>query len=145
LVAAAACKVTSAESAQTFESSPMPTVAILGASADRSKFGNKSVRAHLAQGYTVYPVNPKGGQIEGLSVYRSLAEVPGGKLDRISVYLPPLLVLAALDEMAARGCDELFLNPGTESDEVLAKARALGLDPIQACSIVDLGLRPDEI
>jgi predicted CoA-binding protein len=50
----------------------MPKVAILGASADRATFGNKSVRAHLAQGYTVYPVNPKGGQVEGLFVYRSL-------------------------------------------------------------------------
>ena len=42
-----------------------PTVAILGASADRSKFGNKSVRAHAQAGYDVYPVNPKGGTIEG--------------------------------------------------------------------------------
>ena len=47
----------------------MPTVAILGASADRSKFGNKAVRAFLARGYTVYPVNPKGGEIEGLAAY----------------------------------------------------------------------------
>ena len=39
-----------------------PTVAIIGASTDRSKFGNKSVRAHLQQGYEVFPVNPKGGE-----------------------------------------------------------------------------------
>jgi predicted CoA-binding protein len=123
----------------------MPTVAILGASADPAKFGYKSVRAHLARGYTVYPVNPKGGQIEGLTVYPSLAAVPPGKLDRISVYLPPPVLLSALDEIAARGCDELFLNPGTESEAVLSKARALGLEPILACSIVDLGLRPDQV
>ena len=67
----------------------MPTVVIIGASSDRSKFGNKSVRAHAQTGYTVYPVNPKGGEIEGLKVYRSLAELPPGKLDRISVYLLP--------------------------------------------------------
>ena len=57
-----------------------PTVAILGASADRRKFGNKSVRAHAQAGYEVFPVNPKGGQIEGLPVYRSLAEVPAEHL-----------------------------------------------------------------
>ncbi len=119
-----------------------PTVAILGASADRAKFGNKSVRAHLQQGYQVFPVNPRGGTIEGLTVYRTLTEVPVAALDRISVYLPPALTLAALDEIQAKGCRELWLNPGTDSDEVLSRAHELGLDPIQACSIVDLGLSP---
>jgi len=120
----------------------MPTVAILGASADRSKYGNKSVRAHQQMGYTVYPVNPKGGEIEDLQVYRSLDEVPPGKLDRISVYLPPAIGLGALDEIPKRGCDELWLNPGSDSPEVVEKARSLGLNVIQACSIVDLGISP---
>jgi len=121
-----------------------PSVAILGASTDRSKFGNKSVRAHLRQGYDVYPVNPKGGEIEGLTVYRTLADVPVERLSRISVYLPPAVTLLALDDIAAKGCDELWINPGAESDEVLAKARELGLEPITACSIVDLGVSPHE-
>jgi predicted CoA-binding protein len=121
-----------------------PTVAVLGASTDRSKFGNKSVRAHLRQGYDVYPVNPKGGEIEGLTVYSTLADVPVERLSRISVYLPPPVTLLALDDIAAKGCDELWINPGAESEEVLAKARELGLEPITACSIVDLGLNPQE-
>lgn len=120
----------------------MPTVAILGASADRSKFGNKSIRAHVAQGYDVYPVNPKGGEIEGLKVYESLANVPEDQLDRISVYLPPAIGVRAMEEVAAKGCDELWLNPGADDDAVVARARELGLDPIIACSIVDLGTRP---
>ena len=120
----------------------MPTVAILGASSDRSKFGNKSVRAHQQMGYTVYPVNPKGGEIEGLKVYRTLAEVPVGKLDRISVYLPPSVGIHSLEEVAARGCEELWLNPGSDSPEVVEKARSLGLNVIQACSIVDVGVNP---
>jgi predicted CoA-binding protein len=114
-----------------------PTVAILGASADRSKFGNKSVRAHLNKGYDVFPVNPKGGEIEGLRVYTSLAEIPV-PLRRISVYLPPAVGLGALEDIAAKGCDELYLNPGSDSPEVIAKAQQLGLDPIVACSIVAL-------
>ncbi|MEX2026029.1 MAG: CoA-binding protein [Pirellulaceae bacterium] len=120
----------------------MPTVAILGASADRSKFGNKSIRAHQQQGFTVYPVNPKGGQIEGLTVYKSLAEVPAGNLDRISVYLPPPILMQVLPEIAARGAAELWLNPGSDSDEAVDAARNLGLNVIQACSIVDLGVSP---
>jgi predicted CoA-binding protein len=124
-----------------------PTVAILGASADRSKFGNKSVRAHLQQGYGVYPINPKGGHIEGLTVYRRLSDVPQDvrPLNRISVYLPPAVGVTVMEEIAAVGCDELWLNPGSESEEVVAKARELGLEPIVACSIVNLGVHPEEL
>ena len=89
-----------------------PTVAILGASADRLKFGNKSVRAHVKQGYEVYPVNPRGGQIEGLKVYHSLAEVPVKHLNRISVYLPPAIAVGVLEDIAAKGCDQLFFRSG---------------------------------
>lgn len=121
------------------------TVAILGASAERSKFGNKSVRAHLQQGYEVYPVNPKGGEIEGLPVYKSLADVPVARLNRISVYLPSAVGLKLLPEIVAKGCDELWLNPGSDSDELIAAARAAGLDPIVACSIVDLGVSPHQL
>ncbi|MBL9123166.1 MAG: CoA-binding protein [Planctomycetaceae bacterium] len=120
-----------------------PTVAILGASEDRRKFGNKSVRAHLKQGYDVYPINPRAAEIEGLPAYARLADVPVA-LDRISVYLPPAVGLGVLDEIAAKGCRELWLNPGSDAPEVVDKARALGLDPIVACSIVDLGVSPGQ-
>ena len=123
----------------------MPTVAILGASADRAKFGNKSVRAHQQQGFTVYPVNPKADVIEGLPAFKSLADVPAGKLDRISVYLPPHVGMAVLPEIVARGCDELWLNPGSDSDELVAAAREKGLNVIQACSIVDVGVSPHDL
>ena len=53
-----------------------PTIAILGASADRAKFGNKAVRAFVQRGYAVFPVNPRGGTIEGLAVYRSTGGDP---------------------------------------------------------------------
>jgi hypothetical protein len=121
-----------------------PTVAILGASSDRSKFGNKSLRAHLRAGYDVYPVNPKGGRIEGLAAYATLAEVPVERLDRASVYLPPAIGLSVLDEIAAKGCGEVWFNPGSENPQILEKARRLGLRAIAGCSIVDLGMSPAE-
>jgi predicted CoA-binding protein len=124
----------------------MPTVAILGASADHAKFGNKAVRAFLARGYTVYPINPKGGEVEGLPILTSLAEVPSDvKLDKISVYLPPAVGLKTLPEIAARGCDELWLNPGADSDELVAAAEKQGLNVIQACSIVAIGVSPHNL
>lgn len=63
----------------------------------------------------------------------------------ISVYLPPAVLLTVLPDIAARGCDELWLNPGTESEEVLAEAEKLGLNVIQACSIVGVGVSPREL
>ena len=122
----------------------MKTIAIIGASTDRNKFGNKAVRAFVRRGFTVFPVNPKEAQIENLPVFKSVGEVPV-RPNLVSVYLPPPVLLKMLPDIAARGCDELWLNPGTESDEVLAAAERLGLNVIQACSIVGIGLSPEEI
>ena len=118
-------------------------MAVVGASSAPHKFGNKAVRAYLRQGWTVYPVNPNeaGAKIEGLTVYPSLAAVPGS-IDRVSLYVPPAVGITLLDDIKQAAPKELFLNPGTESDELVARAEALGLDPIQACSIVDIGERP---
>ena len=122
-----------------------PTVAIIGASADRSKFGNKSVRAHVAQGYEVFPINPKGGEIEGLQTFTNIGDVPVEQLDRVSLYVPPSVGLKLVEDIAAKGCDELWLNPGSESDELANRALELGLDPIVACSIVDVGMSPHDL
>jgi uncharacterized protein len=122
----------------------MNTIAIVGASADPVKFGNKAVRAFRKKGWTVYPVNPRESEIESLPVFKNIREIPV-RPKLISVYLPPPILLKALPDIAARGCDELWLNPGTESDEVLAAAKSLGLNVIQACSIVGIGLSPDEV
>jgi four helix bundle protein len=116
--------------------SPRPTVAIIGASADRAKFSNKAIRAHLRAGYDVYPVNPKEQTIEGLKCYKSVLEIPVA-LDRISLYLPPAIGLKILDDIAQKGCKELWVNPGAESPEIIAKAQALGLNAIFACSYTD--------
>jgi predicted CoA-binding protein len=122
----------------------MKTVAILGASNDQRKFGNKAVRAFLQQGYSVFPINPKEERIEGLPVFKSILDLPL-RPHMVSVYLPPPLLLKVLPDIAAKGCDELWLNPGTESNEVLAEAERLGLKVIQACSIVGIGVSPGRL
>ena len=122
----------------------MKSVAIIGASKDRSKYGNKAVRAFLQQGYKVYPVNLKDTEIEGLPVFKSIGEVPG-RPDMVSVYVPPDVLLGLLPEIAAKGCDELWVNPGAESDQVIAEAERLGLNVIQACSIVGVGVSPGRL
>ncbi len=125
-------------------SPPLPTVAVLGASADRRKYGNKSVRAHVLQEYEVFPVNPTEREIEGLKAYPNLASVPVAQLDRITVYLPPQIGIGLLEQMAAKRPKEVWFNPGSESPALLARAETLGLPVITACSIVDVGAHPSE-
>jgi predicted CoA-binding protein len=122
----------------------MKAIAIIGASNDRAKFGNKAVRAFAQQGYQVFPVNPKETEIEGWPVFKSIRNVPV-RPQRVSVYLPPPVLLPLLPDIAARGCDELWLNPGTESEDVVAAAERLGLNVVQACSIVGIGVSPEAL
>ena len=119
----------------------MPSVAVIGASGARHKFGNKAVRAYLRQGWAVYPVNPNEAVIEGLASFPSVSAIPG-VVDRASLYLPPAIGIAVLDEIQRKGIRELWINPGAESDALVEKAERLGLNPIQACSIVDIGEMP---
>jgi len=122
----------------------MKTAAILGASADPAKFGHTAVLAYARQGYAVWPVNPKEPHIAGHPAYRDIASLPG-RPEVISAYLPPPILLGLLPAIAQRGCDELWLNPGTDSLEVVAEAQRLGLPVIRACSIVGLGLSPSQL
>jgi uncharacterized protein len=118
------------------------TIVIVGASADRRKYGNKAVRAFRQGGWTVYPVNPTVPEVEGLRSYASIADVPG-PIDRISMYVPPKVGRTMLAAIAAKSPAEFFLNPGSEDADLIREAEALGLHPIQACSIVNIGLRPE--
>jgi predicted CoA-binding protein len=120
----------------------MPTIAVVGASSDRKKFGNKCVRAYVRAGYSVFPVHPVADEVEGLPVYRSVAEVPVDRLDRVSVYLPPTVGAAAMAGIAAKPVGEVWLNPGADSPEVVAAAEAAGLNVVRGCSIVDVGTSP---
>lgn len=119
----------------------MGRVAVIGASNDRSKYGNMAVRAFRRAGYEVIPVNPTEPVVEGLKTYPSITEVPG-ELDKVTVYVRPAIVVKMLADIAAKGCGELWLNPGTSSDTVRAEVKRLGLNAIEGCSIIAVGQSP---
>ena len=116
-------------------------VAVVGASRDRRKFGNKAVRAFLHRGYDVIPINPEGGTIEGLVTYASVLDVPR-PIEMATVYVRPTVGVRLMTEIADKGIEEVWLNPGADEHAVVARARALGLDPILDCSIVGIGESP---
>jgi uncharacterized protein len=116
-------------------------VAVIGASGNRSKFGNRALRAFQKQGYTVLAINPNETEVEGLKTYASVLDVPG-PIDMASFYVPPEVGERVIAEVAQKGIPEVWLNPGADSDELIARARALHIQPIVACSIVAIGENP---
>jgi uncharacterized protein len=118
-------------------------VAVIGASSDRRKFGNRAVRAFRQQGYIVIPINPHEAEVEGLKAYGSVLDVPG-PIDMATVYVPPATGVRVMDEIAGKHIPEVWLNPGADGDEVVARARALDITPIVACSIIAIGENPYE-
>lgn len=116
-------------------------VAVVGASSDRRKFGNKALRAFRAQGHTVIPINPHEREVEGLQTYSSVLDVPG-PIDMATVYVPPEIGQPLLAEFEQKGIAEIWINPGAESDELLIEAKRRNLNAIAACSIVAIGQNP---
>jgi uncharacterized protein len=117
------------------------TVAVVGASSDRQKFGNKALRAFKAEGYTVIPINPNEREVEGIATYPSVLSVPG-TIDMATVYVQPDVALQLLPEFEQKGIAEIWVNPGAESDELLTEARRRKLNVIAACSIIGIGRSP---
>ena len=119
------------------------TIAVIGASRDRNKFGNKCVRAYLEAGYEVFPVNLHETEIEGLPTVPFLRLLPR-KPDRISIYLPPEKTATLLSELTSYPESEIWFNPGSANAVTLAEAERLGLRFEPGCSIVDVGLSPGQ-
>jgi predicted CoA-binding protein len=118
-------------------------VAVVGASRDRHKFGNKALRAFRDAGHTVIPINPHETEVEGVRAYASVLDVPG-PIDMATVYVQPDTALRLLDEFQRKRIPEIWLNPGADDDDVLAEARKRRLNVIAACSIIGAGKSPGD-
>ena len=121
----------------------MKTVAIVGASSNRAKFGNKALRAFQAEGYTVIPINPHEREVEGIPAYASVLDVPG-PIDMATVYVQPEIAMRLLDEFDRKGIPEVWINPGAETDQMLAEKKKRKANLIFACSILGVGRSPGE-
>ena len=119
------------------------TVAVVGASSSRAKFGNKALRAFVAQGYRVLAINPNESEVEGHKTYASVLDVTG-PIDMATVYVQPDVTLRLLDEFQRKGIPEIWVNPGAENDAVMAESRRRKMNVIFACSIIGIGRSPSE-
>src|SRR5688572_33281098 len=100
----------------------MPVVAVIGASSDRRKFGNKALRAFRAQGYTVIPIHPTEKEIEGERAYARVQDYPG-PIDEATFYVHPRTGIRVINDIAEKGIPKVWLNPGADGADVIARAR----------------------
>ncbi|MBI4911102.1 MAG: CoA-binding protein [Acidobacteria bacterium] len=114
--------------------------AVVGASTDRDKYGNKVLRCYQQHGREVYPINPKAPEVEGLKAFPGLAELPV-PVKGLSVITPPAVTESVVREAARLGIPRVWMQPGAESPQAVALAEELGLEVIAGgpCLLVVLG------
>jgi hypothetical protein len=121
----------------------MKNIAVIGASKDRQKFGNKCVRAYKKAGYHVFPINPNEERIEGLKCYRSISRIEE-KIDIISIYLPASVSTDIIDDILQANPQIVYFNPGAENPEAKKRLEDKEIDVKEKCSIVAIGSDPGE-
>lgn len=116
-------------------------VAIIGASSDRHKYGNKALRSYAANGFTVYPVNPNEAEVEGHPTFPTAADIPE-KIDLALLYVPPSIGITVLESIAQAGIRDVYVNPGAGSPELIQHGQKLGLNMIEDCAILAINDSP---
>lgn len=125
--------------------------AVVGASGDRSKFGNKVLRCYTQHQYAVTPINKKQSEIEGISCvstltdwYNDLASKNQNLKTGVSIITPPGVTKLILQEGISLGIKNFYLQPGTydnETDDFLKEQKQSNVDLniVKSCVLVELG------
>ncbi len=118
--------------------------AVVGASQDRAKYGNKVLRVYLQNNIDAVPVNPKADEVEGLTAYPDLPSVPGG-LDGVSIITPPRVTEQVVKQALALGIKNIWMQPGAESSAAIDLAEHAGANVIAGgpCILVALHYHDD--
>ena len=115
---------------------------VVGASSDRSKYGNRVLRCYQQHGLKAVPVNPKAVEIEGAACVASVANLPD-EVTSISVITPPAITEQVVEQAAKKGIRNVWMQPGAESPRAVDFCRARGINVIAdgSCILVVLGYR----
>jgi len=113
---------------------------VVGASANREKFGNKVLRCYQQHGYKAFPVNPREKLVEGLPAVASVKDLPP-EVEALSIITPPSVTEQVVEEAIARGIRHVWMQPGAESPKAVERAQSAGLNVIAdgSCLLVVLG------
>ncbi len=116
--------------------------AVVGASHDRRKYGNKVLRAYLQDKRKVYAVNPRVDAVEGIPTFAQLADLPEA-IYGISIVTPPAVTQEVIEQAIELGIGNIWMQPGAESESAIARAEAVGANVIAGgpCLLVALRFR----
>ncbi len=104
-------------------------IAVVGASRSGKKFGN-TVCAELTQrGYQVFVVHPQAQEIDGQRCYPNLSALQG-QVDGVVICVPPQQAGQVLRDAASAGIQNIWLQQGAQSPDVMAVAGELGVQPV---------------
>jgi len=110
--------------------------AVVGASTDPTKYGNRIFRDLRAAGYTVYGVNPRGGEIEGQELYPSLSDLPE-KPAVVDTVVPPAITEEIVRQCAELGLTRVWMQPGSESQAAIQFCQEHGIRVVHhVCAMV---------
>jgi len=116
---------------------------VVGASANRDKYGNKVLRYYIKNGYRVIPVNPKEKEIEGIPCVASVMDLPD-EVKSISVITPPAITEKVVEMAARKGIKNIWMQPGAQSDRAVELCRQNGINAIADGSCILVVLRYHE-
>lgn len=111
------------------------SIAVVGASNDEAKYGNRALKAWMETPWTVFAVNPNEDEVEGMTAYDSVVDIPD-EVHTATLYIPPKIGVTVADELIEKGVREVYLNPGSGSAELKQKLEDAGIEVIEACSII---------
>lgn len=118
--------------------------AVVGASTNREKYGNKVLRVYQQNKLEVVPVNPAGGEVEGLTAYPDLPSIPG-TIDGVSIITPPKVTEQVVAQALSLGIKNIWMQPGAESDAAVELAEQDNANVIAGgpCILVSLRYHED--
>ena len=93
------------------------SIALVGASNNPKKYGNKILLDLLEKGHIVYPINNNESQIEGLKSYKKVSDLPSIP-SIINFVVPPNEGIEVTKDLVKKGYDNFWYQPGAESIEI---------------------------
>jgi len=114
--------------------------AVVGASSNKSKFGNKVLRCYLQHKMKVFPVNPNEEKIADILCVKKISDL-SDDVKSISIITPPSVTEKIVDEAILKGIENIWMQPGAESELAIEKCKQHHISVIAQgpCILVELG------
>ncbi|MFN7540671.1 MAG: CoA-binding protein [Bacteroidota bacterium] len=114
----------------------MKKTVVLGASDNPSRYSFLAVERLREKGHPVVAVGKREGKINDTPILTGEPLV--NDVDTVTLYLNPVLQVAAYDYILGLKPRRVIFNPGTENDELEEILRSKGIEPVEACTLVML-------